>query len=304
MPEHLFRVFPHLQQGVALAPFTTYKIGGPADYFLEVTNADELAEAVKLARKQEIPYFVLGLGANILVSDKGFRGLVILNRAKGMRFDGQNVSAESGVVVADLISACQEKGLSGLEHFAGIPSTVGGAMWQNLHFLSPDRERTVFIEEVTLSAKVLDEKGEVLDVDREFFKFGYDESVLRDNPELILLEATFSLTTEDPALIAERKNANLEWRAARHPNLQAFPSCGSVFKKIEGVGAGRLIEQVGLKGHVIGGIQSSEKHANFLVNIGGAKAADVLAMIDLIQTKVKEQTGYVLEPEIHFLGEK
>lgn len=291
-----------VQENVILAPYTTFKIGGPAELFVEVESAHELAEAARWARHQNIPYLVLGLGANILVGDNGVRGLVILNRAEEIAIEGSRITAESGTKVEDLIIATQKQGLSGLEHFAGIPSSVGGALWQNLHFLSPDRERTVFIDEIMESAEILDEQGEVRQVDAGYFQFGYDQSILRDNPGLIVLSATLRLSPEDPAILEERIQANLAWRRERHPNLVEFPSCGSVFKKIEGIGAGRLIEQAGMKGYRIGGAQVSKLHANFIVNRGGATAADVLELIGLVQTKVEEATGYRLEPEIHVIG--
>lgn len=294
---------PHLQQNVLLAPYTTYKIGGPADWFTEVTTADALCEAVVAARQANVPYFVLGEGANILVHDKGFRGLVIHNAAKQYEFlDGNRLRAESGAIVADLIEVCKDKALSGLEHFVGIPSTVGGALWQNLHFLSPDRQRTLYIEEVLLEATVLDTDGSTRTVGKDFFAFGYDTSILHTK-EIIVLDATFQLTPSTSDTIQHQMDENMAWRTAKQPQLWEYPSCGSVFKKIEDVGAGRLIDQAGLKGKQIGQAQISPKHANYIVNLGGATAADVLALIELAQTEVKAQTGYDLEPEIRLIGE-
>src|SRR5512138_625109 len=145
-----------------LAPYTTFHIGGPADLMYNAMSADDLANAVLAARKFSVPYFVLGLGANILIGDKGFRGLVVRNVSKALKFeDDGRLKVESGAVVGDIIPLAVEKGLSGLEHYVGIPSTVGGAVWQNLHFLEPEpeRKRTMFIEEVFESAELLDERG-------------------------------------------------------------------------------------------------------------------------------------------------
>lgn len=288
---------------VALAPYTTYRIGGPADYFLEVHSATALADAVRDARKAGIPFFVLGTGANILVSDAGFRGLVIHNSAYHTRLDSDILTAESGAIVADLIQFTARLGLSGLEHYAGIPSTVGGAIWQNLHFLSPDRSRTMFIAEVFLDAAVLDAAGNVRREGLDFFEFGYDESILRRDRSLILLDARLRLEPASRAGIEHQIAENLAWRAARQPPVEAFPSCGSIFKKIEGVGAGRLIEQAGLKGMWQGGAQISERHANFIVNRGGATCKDVLTLIARVQREVESQSGYRLEPEINFIGD-
>ncbi|MDP2641838.1 MAG: UDP-N-acetylmuramate dehydrogenase [bacterium] len=293
---------PNLRKGEILAPYTTYKIGGPADYFAIATNSSELVNAVEEARREGVPYFVLGAGANILFGDKGFRGLVVKNDSKNFHFEGNNLVVESGAIIADLILEAAKRNLSGLEHFAGIPSTVGGALWQNLHFLSPDRQRTVFIEEILDSAKVLTEDGKLITVDKEFFQFGYDYSILHDK-NFLVTEAVFSLSYKSEKDILTQVQKNLEWRNEKQPSFEKYPSCGSVFKKVEKVGAGRLIQQAGLKGYKIGGIQSSEQHANFLVNTGNGTAADVVALIKFIQKKVKEETGHQLVTEISFVGE-
>ena len=293
---------PNLQHDVALAPLTTYQIGGPADLFVAVHSKDELAAAVLAAREAGVPWFLLGTGANILIGDRGFRGLVIHNRATHTSRDGTRLTAESGATIAELIELTASAGLSGLEHFAGIPSSVGGAIWQNLHFLALDRVRTLFIEDVVESAEILDSAGERRVVDRDYFAFGYDDSRLH-HEEIVVLDVTFALAREPETAIRAQAAANLAWRAERQPPVEAFPSCGSVFKKIEGVGAGRLIDQAGLKGHRIGGAQISPKHANFLVNVGGATARDVLDLAGLARDEVRRQTGYELEMEIGLVGE-
>lgn len=293
---------PGLQHDVPLGPLTTYRIGGPADLFVEVGDKGALARAVVEARAAGISYFLLGTGANILVGDKGFRGLVIHNRAGATRTDGTRLTAESGATIVNLIALTAEAGLSGLEHFAGIPSSVGGAIWQNLHFLAPDRLRTLFIEDIVESAEVLDAENRRRTVDRDFFRFGYDDSRLH-HEEIVVLDVTFTLTPKPKEAILHQARENLRWRAERQPPVEQYPSCGSVFQKIEGVGAGRLIDQVGLKGHRIGGVQISPKHANFLVNVGGATARDVLDLVALAQREVERQTGYRLEMEIGLVGE-
>jgi UDP-N-acetylmuramate dehydrogenase len=293
---------PNLRHDVPLGPLTTYRIGGPADVFVEVRSREELVSAVIAAREQGIPWFLLGTGANILIGDKGFRGLVIHNQASATAIDGTRLTAESGATIASLIDCCVGAGLSGLEHFAGIPSSVGGAIWQNLHFLAPDRMRTMFIEEVVDSAEILDAGNQRRVVDRDFFEFGYDDSRLH-HEEIVVLEVTFSLARKPPAEIRHQARENLRWRAERQPPVEEYPSCGSVFQKIEGVGAGRLIDQVGLKGHRVGGAQISPRHANFLVNVGGATARDVLDLAALARDEVRRQTGYELEMEIGLVGE-
>ncbi len=294
-----------LRRDVPLAPYTTFRIGGPADLLYDATSADELASAVTAARAAQLPFFVLGLGANILVGDGGFRGLVIRNRAAQIQIGHEGrVRAESGATVADLIRQTVAAGWSGLEHYVGIPSTVGGAVWQNLHFLSPapERARTMFIEEVVHDVELLLPSGARQRVGREAMAFGYDTSRLHGSGE-VALAVEFQLAPGDPFVMHRILQENLSWRGARHPWLEVHPSAGSIFKKIEGVGAGRLVDQCGLKGFRIGDAQISHIHANIVVNLGRATAADVRAVIAHAQAAVRERFGQSLEPEIGFIGE-
>lgn len=294
-----------LKRNEPLAQYTTFRIGGPADLFYDATSADDLAGAVSAARELGIEYFVLGLGANILIGDKGFRGLVIHNVSSHLKFlDQGKLWVESGAVMARLIPQAVERGLSGLEHYVGIPSTVGGAVWQNLHFLSPApaRERTMFIAEVFDTAELLTHDGQRKVVDRDYMKFGYDTSTLHKQRD-IALAVTFQLEPGDTAVMHRIMQENLSWRGGKHPWLEYHPSAGSIFKKIEGVGAGRLIDQVGLKGFRHGDAQISHIHANIMVNLGKATAKDVRELIAIAQTKVREQFGQNLETEIGFIGE-
>jgi UDP-N-acetylmuramate dehydrogenase len=294
-----------LREREPLALYTTFRIGGPADLFYEAASADDLAAAVAAARAARVPWFLLGLGANILVGDRGFRGLVILNGARRIDVSLDRAVAESGAVVyPDLIEAAIARGLSGLEHYAGIPSTVGGALWQNLHFLSPApaRERTMFIAEVTEGAEILTEEGERREVPAAYLELGYDTSILHHRRDVVLA-ATFRLAPDDPARLRRIVEENLAWRAARHPPLATEPSAGSIFQKIEGIGAGRLIDECGLKGLAVGGAIISPRHANIVVNRGGATAADVRALIARVQDEVERRTGHRLQPEISFVGE-
>ncbi len=299
-----------VRRGEILAPYTTFKIGGPADLFYEPQTADELARAILAAREHGVPFFLLGMGANILIGDRGFRGLVIRNTARHMEVlpDGK-VWAESGAAVyPELIELAVSHGLSGLEHYVGIPSSVGGALWQNLHFLAPApaRERTMFVEEVTHSAEILTEEGERKTVGVDYFEFGYDDSILHHRRDIVLA-ATFQLHPGDPARLRQIMEENLQWRHERHPPLDIEPSAGSIFKKIAGIGAGRLIDECGLKGTRIGGAMVTPRHANILINVlgpeGGATAADVRALIAHIEEVVEQRTGHRLEPEIGFVGE-
>src|SRR3981081_35881 len=294
-----------LKRDEPLAQYTTFRIGGPADLFYDATSTEDLAGAVTAARDLGIDYFVLGLGANILFGDKGFRGLVIRNTSSHLKFlDDGKLWVESGTVVAKLIPQAVERGLSGLEHYVGIPSTVGGAVWQNLHFLSPapERERTMFIAEVFQSAELLTHDGKRRTVDRDYMQFGYDTSTLHKQRD-IALAVTFQLEASDKAVMHRIMQENLSWRGGKHPWLEYHPSAGSIFKKIQGVGAWPLIDQGRLKGVRQGGAQISHIHANIMVNLGNATARNVRDLITIAQTKVKEQFGQQLEVEIGFIGE-
>ncbi|GLC24452.1 UDP-N-acetylmuramate dehydrogenase [Roseisolibacter agri] len=297
-----------VRRGVRLAQYTSFRIGGPADALYTARSADELEAAIRAARELGIPHFLLGLGANILVGDRGFRGLVIRNAARHFRIrpegDTGHLWAESGAIMQDIILEAVERGWSGIEHYIGIPSTVGGAIWQNLHFLSPapERERTMFIAEAFESCEILSEEGERKVVDADYVQFGYDDTVFHHRRDIVL-SATFRLQKGDPDRLHRILHENLSWRGARHPWLQIHPSAGSIFKKIEGVGAGRLVDQAGLKGHRHGGAQISPMHANIVVNRGSATAKDVRELIALAQRAVEEKFGQRLEPEIGFIGE-
>lgn len=293
-----------LGRDVVLAPMTTFRIGGPADFLFRARSPDELAAAVTAARELGVPYFLLGAGANILVGDKGFRGLVIRSEVGGIEFlDEVTVRAGAGVLTYhDLIEATVARDLGGLHHFVGIPSTVGGAIWQNLHFLSPDRERTVFVEEVVAGAEILTEEGERARVDRDYFAFGYDYSILHERDDVVLT-VDFRLHPQPASEMRAVIRENLKWRDDRHPDLWLYPCAGSIFQKIEGIGAGRLIDQCGLKGRQHGSAQIFHRHANIIVNLGGGTAAEVRVLVDLARDTVLRETGYELVPEITFVGE-
>jgi UDP-N-acetylmuramate dehydrogenase len=295
-----------VEHDVVLAPYTTFKIGGPADHFFRAQTAQDLVTAMRAARELEVPHFLLGSGANILIGDGGFRGLVIHSEVGGIDFlDDTRVRAGSGIMVFhELIEATVSRSLGGLHHFVGIPSTVGGAIWQNLHFLSPppERERTCFIDEVLESCEILSAEDEVRSVDCAYFKFGYDYSILHERPDIVL-SATFRLYPQREEELRYVMRENLKWRDDRHPDLWLYPSAGSIFQKIEGIGAGRLIDQCGLKGWVYQNAGIFHKHANVIVNLGGATASMVRHIIEHAQATVRQQLGYELKTEIGFIGE-
>ncbi len=293
---------PALRIGIPLAPYTTLGIGGPARLFADVRSREELLDALALADELELSALVLGRGSNV-VADDGVDGLVIRN-ARSRRIEllpGDRVRAESGVDLERLLEVAVQHGLSGLEHFVGVPSTLGGALWQNLHFLSPDRSRLVFVGDLVEEATVLVD-GTVERVDREWFRFGYDESVLRAGAGIVL-DATLRLAPAPRSAILATVRANLAWRAERHPPGAERRSAGCVFRNPPGGSAARAIDAAGLKGRRVGGAVVSRRHANFVLNAGGATAADVRTLIGLVADEVERHSGVRLEPELAFLGE-
>ncbi len=303
--EELARAFPPGRAGLdtPLAPLTTFRIGGPADLLVRVTTPDEMVAALQIVRDAGVPWTILGAGANVLVADAGVRGVVIRSEIGGVEWlDDVTLRAGAGVrTFPDLTDLTVARGLGGLHHYVGIPSSVGGALWQNLHFLSPDRSRTCFVEEVVVGAEIVTAQGERRRVERDYFEFGYDDSILHHRPDVVL-SADFELEPAPVDALREVVRANLRWRDDRHPDLWLYPSAGSIFKKIEGMGAGRLIDQCGLKGRVLGAAQIFHKHANIIVNLGGATAAEVRGLMDLARETVLRETGYALEVEIGLLG--
>lgn len=289
---------------VPLAPWTTFRIGGPADVFVRARSADELIAAMQCVREAGHEPVVLGTGANVLVADRGVRGVVIRCELLDVEWiDETVVRAGAGVqTYHDLIDATVARGMGGLHHYVGIPSTVGGALWQNLHFLSPDRSRTCFIAEVVAGAELWTVEGERRRVSAEYFEFGYDDSILHHRADIVL-SADFALTPTPIDELRRIIRENLAWRDERHPDLWLYPCAGSIFKKIEGIGAGRLIDQCGLKGRTCGGAQIFHRHANIIVNVGGANARDVLTLMQLARDTVLRETGHELEPEIDLVGE-
>lgn len=301
-----------LQKNILLAPYTTYRVGGPADLFVIVKNRNEFIEALRYVRNAGMPYFILGLGANILISDKGFRGLVIKNEHTSSYVETYPATEKtsvhfmrtgSGSTLQSLIDLSIKHELSGLEHFAGIPSTVGGALWQNLHFLNPDRSKTLFIDSVVHHATVFNMKTmqEQLFTVRDF-EFGYDTSLLHKGDHIVL-DAVFQLHKSSRENIEHQSQENLGWRAARHPNFEEFYSCGSVFKKVGEIAAAKLIDECGLKGFEYSGAQVSYKHPNFITHTGSATASAIKYIIDHVRQTVFDKTGILLETEIKMVGE-
>ncbi len=309
MPHDLDAIARHfdparITRDAPLAALTTFHIGGPADLLVRATTADELVAALQVVREAGVPHVVLGAGANVLAADRGFRGVVIRSEVGGITWpDPVTLRAGAGVhTYPDLTNLTVARGLAGLHHYVGIPSTVGGALWQNLHFLSPDRSRTCFIAEVLAGAEIFTAEGERRVVEPDYFEFGYDDSILHHRADVVL-SADFRLEPAPVEALREVVRSNLAWRGARHPDLWLYPCAGSIFKKIDGIGAGRLIDECGLKGRLHGAAQIFPRHANIIVNLGGATAAEVCWLIDLARETVARETGHALELEIGLIGD-
>jgi len=288
-----------LRQNEPMSLHTSFRIGGPADLYAVATSAQELVRLVSLAREHDIPYLIIGQGTNILVADEGIRGLVIENGLQDMHFaDDVVLYAESGALLRDLARESARRGLGGLEWAVGIPGSVGGGIVGNAGAYCG------YIGDVMRKATVLGTDGTLHELSAKELGFGYRTSKFKgqgaeDNPEVIL-SAEFVLRPELARTIAEKI---ADYTRRREESQPAEPSAGSVFKRTEQYPAGFLIEQAGLKGACVGGAQISPKHANFIVNLGKARAADVKALIDLAQEQVREQFGQELELEIELIGE-
>ncbi len=286
-----------VKENVSLAPYTSARIGGPADIFVTADTSADLARIIKLLWKHGMPFTLLGGGSNVLVSDRGVRGAVILNRAKGVKFqtgDQPSVTVESGVVFSNLANRCASKGLTGLEWAATVPGTIGGAVYGNAGAFGGDMAGSL------ISTELLTENGkETFTVEQ--MGYGYRTSVLkRGEVKAVVLSAELALknsTKEDVTVKIQQFSAHR--KATQPPGA----SMGSMFKNPPGDYAGRLIESAGLKGARIGNAEISPLHGNFFINHASTRADDIRALIQLVQKTVKEKCGVELELEIELIGE-
>jgi len=286
-----------VQEKVSLAPYTSARIGGPADVLVMVKTANELMDVMTVLWECGIPYYVLGGGSNVLVSDKGVRGVVVLNRAKDVRFESSDqptVWCEAGVVFSNLANRCASKGLSGLEWAATVPGTVGGAVYGNAGAFDGDMSKNL------IWADVLTRNGRE-NFSVEQMQYGYRTSLLkRNNETAIVLSAMLRLKNASVEEVSAKINQFSERRKATQP---PGASMGSMFKNPVGDHAGRLIEAAGLKGTRIGNAEISTVHGNFFINHGETKAEDVRALIHLAQKTVSEKFNVELELEVELVGE-
>lgn len=279
-----------IEKNKSLKELTTWKVGGPADFFINAKTENDLKEAILFAKKQDIPFEVIGNGSNILVKDAGYKGLIIKNSYSQIKLIGKNkIECSSGTQLSQLIKFAKDNGLYGIEFLWGIPGTVGGAIIGNAGMNNQG------ISKILTKIKAINKAGDIINIKRDDIKFSYRNSSLKKN-KLLIISAEFKLSIKN-----NRNTENLPEKRLKQP--KGF-SAGSVFKNPKKIAAGKLIEEAGLKGKKIGGAQISEMHGNFILNINNARSEDILKLIKLIQEKVLNKFGVQLKREVRLLGER
>lgn len=278
-----------------MSKHTSFRIGGPADLFVQPANEEELWNALHLARQEKVPFFIVGNGSNLLVSDEGFRGMILHTGGmlKDISVEGDVIYAQAGALLSTVAKTALEHGLAGMEFAAGIPGTLGGAVCMNAGAYGGE------MKDILLDAEVLTQEGERLVLPVEELDLSYRHSVIFEK-NYVVLAAHIRLSRGDTAEIKNRMNELAGARRDKQP--LEYPNAGSTFKRPEGYFAGKLIQDAGLKGYTVGGAQVSEKHSGFVINRGGATAEEVRFLIRQVQQKVRSQFGVELEPEVRMLG--
>ena len=285
---------PEIQRDVSLAKHTTFKIGGPAKYFFKAGDKEDLIKAISVAKNYNLPFFILGGGSNLLVSGKGYKGLIVKIQDTGYEIRDTKIIVRAGAALSKLVNLALKNNLTGLEWAAGIPGTLGGAIYGNAGGFGSSMVDIVKNVEV-LNAKALKLKT----FGNKDCKFGYRDSIFKKNKNLIILSAILKLKKGEKKEIKKKTNGFFDYRKKTQP--LKFHCAGSIFKNPVDSFAGELIEKCGLKGKKIGNVDVSEKHANFIVNLGNGKAKDVIELINLIKEKVKKKFKIELKEEIQFL---
>lgn len=272
-----------------------FKVGGKVDILLNPSNSEQIIETLKICNENNIPYYIIGNGSNILVKDGGIRGIVIkLCKVDNIEVNGNEIKAYGGALLKDISTNALNNSLTGFEFACGIPGSVGGAVFMNAGAYNGE------IKDVIKEAEVMDKDGNIFTLSKDELELGYRASkVMKDN--LIVISATFLLESGDEQKI-EARIKDLTFKREERQPLE-YPSAGSTFKRPEGHFAGKLIEDAGLKGYSIGGAAVSSKHSGFVINKGGATAKDVLDLIKYVQDTVKDKFAVELNPEIRIIGE-
>ncbi len=277
-----------------LAPYTTFKVGGPARYFLIAETSDAIVQALEAALDDGIPYYLLGAGSNVLVSDQGFPGLVIKTANKKIQIDDTSVTVEAGFPLSRFLVELAKNELSGLEYMVGIPAQLGGAVAGNAGTMKE------FIGEKITSAQVFDTNTRrMMKIPNQDCAFGYRISRFKHNEKEVILSATFELSKSSKKEILDTMSSYIKKRN-KQPTGDACAGC--IFKNPPGMSSGKLIQEIGLKGKTIGRAQVSEDHANFIVNLGGATAEQIVMLISFIKQQVRDAKGIQLQEEIRYVG--
>lgn len=279
-----------------LSEYVNFKVGGPADILLIPNSKEQVIKSIKICKENNIPFYLIGNGSNILVRDGGFRGVVLsLKNVKNIYVDGEKIEAECGVMLKEVSDKAIENSLTGFEFACGIPGTIGGAVFMNAGAYDGE------ISKVIESAEVIDENCNIIRLSREELDFGYRSSLVMKKGYTVL-SAVFKLEKGQVKTIKELIEDLTKKRESKQP--LEYPSAGSTFKRPTGYFAGKLIQDAGLKGYSIGGAAVSEKHSGFVINKGNATAKDITDLIKHIQDEVKKQFGVDLHPEVRIIGEE
>ena len=280
----------------AMSQHTTFKIGGPADYFLMPDKGEDVGRVIKICKEKEIPYFILGNGSNLLVGDGGYRGAVIqiYRNMSSVTVEGNEITAQAGALLSAVAAAAKNASLTGFEFAGGIPGTIGGAVVMNAGAYGGE------MKDVLTEVTVMNAQGDIFTLPTEELELGYRTSIIK-TAGYIVLEAKIRLKEGDPEVIRETMKDLTIRRTTKQP--LEYPSAGSTFKRPEGYFAGKLIMDSGLAGYQVGGAQVSEKHCGFVINAGDATARDVRTLMDNVRDIVYKKYGVTLEPEVKFLGE-
>lgn len=282
--------------GEAMSRHTTFKIGGPTDYFLMPDKDTDVGRIVKICKESAIPYFILGNGSNLLVGDGGYRGAVIqiYKNMSAVTVEGTEITVQAGALLSSVAAAAKNAALTGFEFAGGIPGTMGGAVVMNAGAYGGE------MKDVLTEVTVMDEEGEIVTLPADKLELGYRTSIIK-TAGYIVLEAKLQLKEGNPEVIRETMKDLTIRRTTKQP--LEYPSAGSTFKRPEGYFAGKLIMDSGLAGYQVGGAQVSEKHCGFVINAGGATARDVRTLMDNVRDIVYKKYGVTLEPEVKFLGD-
>ena len=274
---------------------TSFQIGGPAEIFVQPATGDEVRQAICLAKEEQIPFFVVGNGSNLLVSDDGFRGMIVQigRNLQEISVEDNVIYAQAGALLSRVSKTALEHGLTGMEFAAGIPGSLGGAVAMNAGAYGGE------MKDILTDAEVLTPDGEIKILSLEELDLSYRHSCIFDE-DYIVLSVHLQLEQGDTTVIRNRMDELA--RARREKQPLEYPSAGSTFKRPEGYFAGALIQDAGLKGYTVGGAQVSEKHSGFVINRGGATAEEVLFLIKQVQKKVKSRFGVTMEPEVRMVG--